>query len=111
MVKSQLSQHQNPSDEEEAFKPKSFMIFCLDEEGNIAFEASWGDSLEDVKKFAILYKKISSGEFDAMVLDQLKQQSKTITDGSKKYSTFSKAFKELNKPQNLVIDPTEVELN
>jgi hypothetical protein len=83
----------------------------LDEDGNIAFEASWGETTEDIKKFATLLKKVSSGDFDTMILEQLKNQSKNIEDGAKKFALFSKSFKELNKPSNVVIDPTEVELN
>ena len=36
---------------EEEFRPKSFIIFCLDDDGEIAFEASWGNTPEDIKNF------------------------------------------------------------
>lgn len=110
MAKSSHAPPPNPSDEED-FKPKSFVIFCLDEQGDMAFEASWGDTLGDVKNFAELLKKIFNGELDDAVVSQIKEQSKTISDGSKKYSIFAKTYKNLNKPLDLVIDPTEVELN
>jgi len=96
--------------DEQPFSPKSFIIFCLDEEGNVAFEAAWGDKDVDIKKFANLLNKINTGQFENMILDQLKQQSKTQQNGSKNHSIFNRAYKELSKPSNLVVDPTNVEL-
>jgi hypothetical protein len=110
MVKSSHVPPPNPSDEED-FKPKSFIIFCLDDNGDMAFEASWGDTLDDVKNFATLLKKIFDGELDNIVVNQMKEQSKLMNDGSKKYAIFAKTYKNLSKPLDLVIDPTEVELN
>ena len=92
------------------FSPKSFIIFCLDEEGNVAFEAAWGEKEADIKKFAHLLSKINSGHFEKMILDQLKQQSKTQDNGSKNHSIFNREYKQLTKPSNLVVDPTNVEL-
>lgn len=96
---------------EEEFTPKSFIIFCLDDDGNVAFETSWGDTIEDIKKFANLLSKVNDGQFEKMILDQLKIQSKQKENGSKQHSAFSKSYKELQKPTDLVIDPTNVELN
>lgn len=93
------------------FTPKSFVIFCLDQDGNIAFEASWGNTNEDIKKFAVLLQQINSGEFENDVLVQLKEQSLTIKNGTKQFGLFSKNYKQLNSISDLVIDPTEVELN
>jgi hypothetical protein len=109
---SQLSPEQHPtaSNENEQFSPKSFIIFCLDEDGNVAFEASWGETEEDIRKFAVLLNKINNGTFDKMIVEQLKLQSKESGD-SKKYTIFNKIYKELNKPKDLVVDPTNVELN
>jgi len=53
MSKSSPEAPLNTSDENN-FSPKSFVIFCLDEQGNVAFEASWGETQEDIKKFAAL---------------------------------------------------------
>jgi hypothetical protein len=107
------SYQQPPQDslDESNFSPKSFIIFCLDETGNIAFEASWGDTAEDIKKFALLLHKINIGEFENMILDQLKIQEKEKGNSNKNYNTFNKAYKELKKPTDLVVDPTNVELN
>ena len=105
------SQETQSSSDEEQFSPTSFIIFCLDEEGNVAFEASWGDSMEDVKKFAALANSITNGDFNKMIEDQLKLQSKDLPDGKKKFSAFSKIYSEAKSPSNLVIDPTRVELN
>lgn len=96
---------------EEEFHPKSFIIFCLDEEGSIAFEASWGNTAEDIRNFANLLYKVNNGDFDSVIIQQLKDQSKTEINGIKNFSLFSKLYKSLINPSALVIDPTEVELN
>jgi hypothetical protein len=93
------------------FSPKSFVIFCLDEESNIAFEASWGETTEEIKRFAIMLHQINSGKLAKLVLDQLKVQSKEIDGGTKKYNQFVKLYSDLDSPSSLVIDPTNVELN
>lgn len=108
---SNVSQATLDGSDESDFLPKSFIIFCLDEEGNVAFESSWGDTDSDIKKFAALLSKINSGTFEKMIIDQLKQQSKTQENGSKNYSIFNKTYKGLTKPSDLVVDPTNVELN
>lgn len=104
------SQEHSP-DLEADFTPKSFVIFCLDQEGNIAFEASWGETNDQIKKFAILLRQINSGELEKDVLIQLKEQSLSAKGGAKNFSLFSKNYRQLNSISDLVIDPTEVELN
>lgn len=104
-------QKKSQSPEENDFHPKSFVIFCLDNEDNIALDISWGESLIDIRNFAQLLSKITTGEFNSLVLQQLKEQSKLINDGNKKYAAFDKAFKASKLPVDLVIDPTQVELN
>jgi len=96
---------------DEPFLPKSFMFFCIDNEGSVAFEASWGDTIEDVKQFATLVSNITNGDFNKMIEEQLKLQSKDMPDGKKKFSAFHKVYSESKSPSNLVIDPTRVELN
>lgn len=108
MAKSYQVPAQEPSDN---FSPESFVIFCLDAEGNVAFEASWGNSIEDVKKFGALLSNVTSGEFNAIILEQLKEQSKTLQNGMKKFNVLQKIINNSEKPSDLVIDPTEVELN
>lgn len=105
----QSQETQSSSDEN--FSPTSFLIFCLDEEGNVAFEASWGENIEDVKKFAALISSLTNGDFNKMIEEQLKLQSKDIPDGKKKFSAFNKIYSDSKSPSNLVIDPTRVELN
>lgn len=99
-----------PTSSDEPFSPTSFIIFCLDEEGNVAFEASWGESIDDVKKFAALVSSVTNGDFNSMIEQQLKSQSKDLQDGKKKFSAFYKTYSESKTPSNLVIDPTRVEL-
>lgn len=107
-----MKSSQDPSsDADNDFTPKSFVIFCLDQDGSIAFEASWGETNEDIKKFATLLKKINAGEFERDILVQLKEQSLTLKNGSKSFSLFSKNYKQTDSISDLVIDPTEVELN
>ena len=108
MSKSSQEAHHKSSND---FSPKSFVIFCLEDESNIAFEASWGETPEDIKNFAILLNKINNGEFAKLILDQLKLQSKKETNGIKNFNMFNKVYRELQKPIDLVVDPTEVELN
>lgn len=108
MVKSYQPIAQEPSD---SFNPESFVIFCLDANGDVALEASWGNTLEDVKKFAILLSNITNGEFNAVILNQLKEQSKNLPNGIKKFSVLQKIINSSEKSSDLVIDPTEVELN
>ena len=96
---------------EEEFRPKSFIIFCLDDDGEIAFEASWGNTPEDIKNFATLLYQVNNGNFDNIIENQLKEQSKSEPNGSKNFSLFSKTYKSLSSPSMLVIDPMEVILN
>lgn len=96
---------------DDPFTPKSFIIFCLDDAGDVAFEASWGDTVEDIKKFAILLNNVNNGLFQQLILEQLKIQAKDKKSGTKEYSAFIKTYKELQKPTDLVVDPTSVELN
>lgn len=103
------SEPQENSDD--SFTPKSFIIFCLDDTGDVAFEVSWGDTIEDIKKFAILLSNVNDGTFQQLILDQLKTQAKDKKTGTKEYSAFIKTYKELQKPTDLVVDPTSVELN
>ena len=48
-----------------------------------------------------------------MIIDQLKEQSQATAKEIKNYATFSKIYKQLSQSLDLdlVIDPTEVELN
>lgn len=103
--------YQSRKEDSSEFSPQSFIIFCLDQEGNIAFEAAWGETSEDIKRFALLLHKINTGEFEKMILDQLKLQEKEKGNATKNYTIFSKAYKDLKKPSDLVVDPTSVELN
>jgi hypothetical protein len=95
----------------EDFTPQSFIIFCLDSDGSVAFEVSWGDTIEEIKKFTLLLHKATTGEFNELISEQLKIQSKNIENGLKKFNAFSKTFNELSSPLSLVIDPTNVELS
>jgi hypothetical protein len=100
-----------PLSSDDSFTPTSFIILCIDDDGSVAFEASWGNSMEDVKKFASLVSSLTNGEFNKMISDQLKLQSKDIADGKRKFNAFNKIYNDSKVPSNLVIDPTEVELN
>ena len=112
-IMSKSSQATPPNHSDDEFVPASFVIFCLDSEGSVAFEASWGNSTAEIKKFAGLVKKINNGEFENLIIEQLKEQSKENTKSSKNYTTFNKYYSQLNGSSlsDLVIDPTEVELN
>ena len=107
MAKLSQQEQVEPSDE---FKPKSFIFFCVDQNGDIGFEVNFGDKISDVKKFSNLLKKATSGEFNSLILEQIKEQVESIPDGIKKYKIMETAIKEkLNK--DLVINPTSVEIN
>jgi hypothetical protein len=104
-------QKKSQSPDQGDFHPKSFVIFCVDHDDNIALDLSWGENLIDIKNFAQLLSKITSGDFNSLILQQLKEQSKSINDGNRKYSAFDKEFKSNKSSVDLVVDPTQVELN
>lgn len=91
------------------FKTTAFLLFCLDEKGDIAFKASWGSTIEDVRKFAILISKITNNELTAELLSQLKQLSLSEKDGKKKYSLLRKTLYQKNQ-DTLAVHPMEVEI-
>lgn len=107
MEKLSLDHDQNYSDE---FKPKSFVFFCIDQNGDTGFEISFGEKINDVKKFSNVLKNIVSGEFNSLILKQIKEQVATIPDGVKKYKIIENALHEKNI-KDLVITPTNVEIN
>jgi hypothetical protein len=107
MEKLSLDHDQNYSDE---FKPKSFVFFCIDQNGDMGFEVSFGEKINDVKKFSNLLKNIVSGEFNSIILKQVKEQVGTTPDGVKKYKIIENALQEKNI-KDLVINPTSVEIN
>lgn len=102
-----MDHDQNYSDE---FKPKSFVFFCIDQNGDMGFEVSFGEKINDVKKFSNLLKNIVSGEFNSIILKQVKEQVGTTPDGVKKYKIIENALQEKNI-KDLVINPTSVEIN
>lgn len=91
------------------FQTSSFLLFCLDENGNIAFETSWGSTLDDVQRFALLLSKITNNELTHDVLKQLKEISKNEKNGKKKYSIVEQI---VNKKEDfdLAVWPTEVDI-
>jgi hypothetical protein len=103
--------HQQQQDQSDDFQPKSFFIACLDKDGNVGIEGSWGDSMEDVKKFATLLKRLTNGDFSDIILSQFKEQSKNVNNGNRKYTAFANIMKKKAKIEDLVISPTEVEVN
>lgn len=105
---SESSQGQEPEHSDKEFVPKCFIIFCLDENNNTAIEASWGTTEKDIKNFAEMLMKINSGHFDKTIVSQLKSDSKKKND-LKAFSIFNKSYK--ISSNDLVIDPTNVELN
>lgn len=108
MLKRSQNMNQDTTQEEQ-FIPKSFVIFCLNEKNEVAFEASWGTSAEDIKKFAHLMRKINDGNFEDLIFEQLQIQSKEIKGGVRKYSSFKKEYYKRGD-LDVVVDPTEVEL-
>ena len=91
------------------FQTSSFLLFCLDENGNIAFETSWGSTLDDDQRFALLLCKVTNNELTLEVLKQLKEISKTEKNGKKKYSIVEQI---VNKKEDfdLAVSPTEVDI-
>jgi hypothetical protein len=86
------------------FNYDSFILFCLDEEGNIAFEASPGKTTEQARMFAAMLCKIFENELTPFVLEQLKTQLKN----NKRYKIISEALSK--EPEDLAVDPIEVEI-
>ena len=93
------------------FSPKSFLIICIDENGDIGLEMSWGETIEDVKKFAKMLDGCVNGKFNSVILNNLEEQSKAVKNGTKKYNVFKKEFHhKIKDDSGLVINPTMVEL-
>ena len=104
------SSHQDQVDTSGEFQPKSFLFFCIDQNGDTGFEVSFGDKISDVKKFSTLLKSIVFGEFNSLILEQIKEQIATVPDGIKKYKVIENALKEKNT-KDLVVNATNVEIN
>jgi len=95
-----------------------FLIFCLDKDGVVNFEGSWGNTSEDVKKFSSMLHSVTSGKYNRDIFSKLKEMSKEVEMGEIRYGEMMSSF---NKIQNfyknksskgkLVVDPTRVELN
>lgn len=103
------SSQKTQEDHSGEFKPKSFLFFCVDQNGDIGFEVDFGDKINDVKKFSNLLKSIISGEFNSLILEQIKEQSENIPDGIKKYKILENTLKEKNI-KDLVVNPISVEI-
>lgn len=106
----QKSSQQDQSNHSDEFKPKSLLFFCIDQNGDIGFEVQLGEKITDVKKFSSLLNKLTNGEFNETMLIEIKEQVKTISDGTKKYKIIEKALMQKGT-KDLVISPTEVEIN
>lgn len=91
------------------FETSSFLLFCLDDNGNIAFETSWGQTVEDAQRFAILLSKITNNELTTDLLKQLKEISKNEKNGKKKYSIVEGIVNK-KEDSDLVVLPTEVDI-
>lgn len=104
------SSQKTQEDHSGEFKPKSFLFFCVDQNGDTGFEINFGDKINDVKKFSNLLKNIVSGEFNSLILEQIKEQITTVPDGVKKYKIIENTLKEKNT-KDLVVNPTNVEIN
>lgn len=97
---------------DDSFNPKSFIIFCLDDNGDIGLDLSWGDSHADIKKFAQMISSCTSGKLNEAILEYVKSKSEEIPNGQKKYAIFKKELKTKSEStSDLVVDPTDVELN
>lgn len=107
MPKSSQQDQLDPSSE---FKPNSFIFFCIDQNGDTGFEINFGEKINDVRKFSVLLKNILSGEFNSLILEEIKEQIETIPDGTKKYKIIENTLKEKNI-KDLVVNPTNVEIN
>lgn len=106
----QKSSQQDQSNHSDEFKPKSFLFFCIDQNGDIGFEVHFGEKINDVKKFANLLSKITGGDFNQTILNEIKEQADLKPDGIKKYKVIENVLKNKVK-KDLVVNPTEVEIN
>lgn len=97
------------SQELENFQTSSFLLFCLDDSGNIAFETSWGTTIEDVQRFAMLLLKVTNNELTNDILKQLKEVSKSEKNGKKKYAIVDQTLNRKDE-DSLAVSPTEVEI-
>jgi ribosomal protein L4 len=98
------------TDHSDEFKPKAFLFFCIDQNGDIGFEVQLGEKINDTRKFANMLNKVTIGEFNEVILDQIKEQTENISDGNKKYKIVESALKQ-KLVKDLVVNPTKVEIN
>lgn len=106
MNKSSQKTQEDPSGE---FKPKAFLFFCVDQNGDIGFEVQLGEKINDVKKFASLLNKLIAGDFNQTMLDQIKEQTALASDGAKKYKIIENSLKQKSN-KDLVVNPISVEI-
>lgn len=95
-----------------------YLIFCIDKNNVVNFECSWGQDLEDVKKFTTLLHSVTNGKYNKDILQKMKSMSENIELGETKYKEMIRSFNKIesfykNKiiKNKLVVDPTSVELN
>ena len=95
-----------------------FFLVGINNQGELEFESSWGETVEDVKLFANLMVAITNGGFDEIIISHLREQCRKDDVEKKNFALFHKTYKNSrNKIRNssseaneLVVDPTSVEL-
>ena len=100
-----VEQSQEPTD----FQMQSFLLFCLDENGDINLDMSWGNSVDEVRNFSMLLSKIVNNELTKVILEHLKKTSETQPHGKKKYSIVEQMTTK-KQDDDLAISPIEVEI-
>lgn len=95
---------QSSQEHSNEFEYESFILFCLDEDGNIAFEVNCGKTTDQIKLFGIMLSKIFNDELTPFVLSQIKENLKN----NKKYKIIEAALSK--EPEDLAVDPLEVEI-
>lgn len=97
------------SPEMDNFKAASFLWFALDENGNIVFETHWGESMDQVQRFATLLQMLTQGELTNEIMKQLRSMVKDSKSGKKKYSIVDQIVNK-KEDNDLAVSPMEVEI-
>lgn len=111
--------HQPPPDStDDEPTPTCFFLVGINNQGELEFESSWGETPEEIRLFANLMVAITNGGFDELIISYLKERCQTDEIDKKNFALFHKTYKNSkNKirsnngnPTELVVDPMSVEL-
>ena len=95
-----------------------FFLIGVDSNGELEVQSSWGTTSQQIKIFANLLVAVTNGALNDIIIEGLKEDSISDATQKKNFNIFYKTYKNArnkvnssqNNPDDLVIDPTVVEL-